>query len=57
MKKRLYRKGDYKRGMKASNAVESAAPASVWGYKGCAGKGGKTQNAVILNNENKKESE
>ena len=26
-------------GMTATNAVEPAAPASVWGYKGCAGKG------------------
>lgn len=33
---------------KASNYVAPAAPASVWGYKGCAGKGGKTRNAVIV---------
>ncbi len=33
--------------MKATNAIEPAAPASVWGYKGCAGKGGKTRNATI----------
>jgi hypothetical protein len=29
-----------------------AAPASVWGYKGCAGKGGKTLNASIPVKEN-----
>lgn len=39
----------------ATNAVEPAAPASVWGYKGCAGKGGKTLNSKIT--ETKKESE
>ena len=33
----------YKKLIKLSNAVEPAAPASVWG-KGCAGKGGKTTN-------------
>lgn len=32
---------------KATNAVEPAAPTSVWGYKGCPGKGGKTQNSII----------
>lgn len=32
---------------KMTNAVESAAPASVWGYKGAAGKGGKTRNSTI----------
>lgn len=41
----------------ATNTVESAAPASVWGYKGCSGKGGKTTNAVIMNHENEKEKE
>lgn len=42
---------------RASNEVEPAAPASVWGYKGCAGKGGKTQNAVIVRtNETEKET-
>lgn len=29
-----------------ANAVEPAAPQSVWG-KGCAGKGGNTHNATI----------
>lgn len=41
----------------ATNAVEPAAPASVWGYKGCAGKGGKTHNSKIDISETKKESE
>lgn len=42
---------------KMSNAVEPAAPMSVWG-KGCAGKGGKSTNALIVrNNTNVKESE
>jgi hypothetical protein len=42
---------------KMTNAVEPAAPASVWGYKGCAGKGGATQNAVIINKTNVKETD
>lgn len=37
---------------KATNAVEPTAPASVWGYKGCAGKGGATLNSVIFENKN-----
>lgn len=37
--------------IKATNAIEPAAPASVWGYKGCAGKGGRTLNAVLPNSE------
>ena len=36
-----------KRLNKATNAVAPAAPTSVWGYKGCAGKGGKTTNYAI----------
>ena len=36
-------KKSYKKVVKLNNAVEPAAPASVWG-KGCAGKGGKTTN-------------
>lgn len=32
---------------KMSNAIEPAVPTSVWGYKGCAGKGGKTRNSSI----------
>ena len=36
---------------KLTNAIESAAPASVWGYKGCAGKGGKTRNSYIVTNK------
>lgn len=35
---------------KMSNAVEPAAPMLVWG-KGCAGKGGSTHNAPIINNK------
>lgn len=42
---------------KLSNAIEPAAPASVWGYKGCTGKGGKTINSVIIAKSNKKETE
>ena len=34
---------------KLTNAIEPAVPTSVWGYKGCAGKGGKTQNVTIIN--------
>ena len=41
---------------KLTNAVEPAAPASVWGYKGCAGKGGKTKNSVIIAKSDKKET-
>lgn len=42
---------------KLTNAVEPAAPVSVWGYKACAGKGGATQNATIINKTNAKENE
>lgn len=42
---------------KLTNAVEPAAPASVWGHKGCAGKGGKTYNSVITNKTEKKEND
>ena len=41
----------------ATNAVEAAAPASVWGYKGCAGKGGKPLNAKIVEKEPTQEKE
>ncbi len=41
---------------KLTNAVEPAAPASVWGYKGCAGKGGKTRNSAIIAKSDKKET-
>ena len=42
---------------KMSNAVEPAAPMSLWG-KGCAGKGGPSYNALIINSKNEaKESE
>ena len=33
------------------------APTSVWGYKGCAGKGGKTNNSIIINKTDKKEND
>lgn len=42
---------------KLTNAVEPAAPASVWGYKGYAGKGGNTNNSVIINKTEKKETD
>ena len=42
---------------KLSNAVEPPAPTSVWGYKGCAGKGGKTINSVLIAKSNTKETE
>lgn len=40
-------KKNYKRIIKLDNAVEPAAPTSVWGYKGCAGKCGRTTNSTI----------
>lgn len=43
-------KKNYKKILKANNAVEPAAPASVW-CKGVPGKGGKTLNATIPNKE------
>lgn len=42
---------------KLTNAVEPAAPATVWGYKGCAGKGGNTHNSAIVNKTEKKETD
>lgn len=42
---------------KLTNAVEPAAPTSVWGYKGVPGKGGKTRNSIIVNKTNAKENE
>lgn len=38
-----------------TNAVEPAAPQSVWG-RGCAGKGGKTNNSSIIANKVEKEN-
>lgn len=38
-----------------NNAIAPARPASVWGYKGCAGKGGKTTNAAIIEKKTEKE--
>ena len=34
---------------KLTNAIDPPAPTSVWNYKGCAGKSGKTRNATIAN--------
>lgn len=41
---------------KMVNSIESARPTSVWNYKGCAGKGGKTRNSNIVNKPTEKES-
>lgn len=41
----------------ATNSVAPAAPTSAWGYKGCAGKGGKTKNAVITRQPENTEKE
>lgn len=46
-------KKNYKKILKANNAVESAASASVWG-KGVPGKGGATLNSAIPKVEGKK---
>lgn len=40
----------------ATNAVCDPRPTSVWGYKGCAGKGGKTTNAIIIEKKTEKEN-
>ena len=43
---------------KMTNAIESAVPTYVWGYKGCAGKGGKTRNSnIVAAKPNVKETE
>lgn len=42
---------------KKTNAIDSARPTSVWGYKGCSGKGGKTTNAAIIEKKTAKENE
>ena len=42
---------------KLTNAIEPPAPTSVWGYKGVPGKGGNTNNAAIIANPTKKETE
>ena len=40
-----------------TNAIDPAAPMSVW-RKGCAGKGGSTTNSVIINSKtNAKEND
>jgi hypothetical protein len=36
---------------------KSRIPKSVWGYRGCPGKGGKTQNSKITENDSTKEKE
>jgi hypothetical protein len=42
---------------KLSNAVEPAASTDrTWGYRGCAGKGGKTKNSNIVNKSTEKET-
>lgn len=41
---------------KMTNAIESAAPTSVWGYKGVPGKGGKTSNSTITEKKIEKEN-
>lgn len=41
----------------ATNAVEPAAPKSVWGYSGVPGKGGKTRNATITEKKTEKEND
>jgi hypothetical protein len=42
---------------KLNNAIEPAVSTSVWGYKGCAGKGGKTKNSnITIAKSNTKES-
>ncbi len=41
---------------KLTNAIDSAVPTSVWGYKGCAGKGGKTNNSNIITKTDNKET-
>lgn len=46
-----------KRPGKKTNAIDSARPTSVWGYKGCSGKGGKTTNAAIIEKKTAKENE
>lgn len=51
------RKNKFKFTSKLTNAVEPATRASVWGYKGCAGKGGNTRNSTISNKTNAKETE
>lgn len=40
---------------KLTNAIEPAAPASVWG-KAVPGKGGATNNSVIMEKKTEKES-
>ncbi len=41
---------------KMTNAIEPAAPTSVWGYKGVPGKGGKTHNSTITEKKTEKEN-
>lgn len=42
---------------KLTNAIEPAIRTSVWGYRGCAGKGGATRNSTIVTKTNVKETE
>ena len=48
-------KKNYKRILKANNAVDPAAPASRWG-KGVPGKGGATLNSAIPERKPKQEA-
>lgn len=42
---------------KLSNTVEAATSTDrTWGYRGCAGKGGKTKNSNIVNKSTEKET-
>lgn len=49
-------KKNYKKLLKMNNAIDPAAPASVWG-KGVPGKGGATLNAAILERKSKREAD
>ena len=49
MKKRVFTS-------KMTNAIEPAAPASIWG-KGVPGKGGKTNNGAIVEKKTEKEND
>ena len=51
------KKNKFKFTNKLTNATEPATNPSVWGYKGCAGKGGSTRNATISTKTSTKETE
>lgn len=55
MRKRyVYNKKRNRYVLRASNSIDSAAPASVWG-KGVPGKGGMTTNFLIVHKEDEKD--